>query len=358
MAEEGSVFRQPRLILHDMHYEIQHQISKVSPGNYQDELKAMEKSLSTITTEYESDLVDSSEQEIRLKIDASTTGKGIKNVLEWAKFIDTIDSTSSEPEYLFRACRHMGKGYPIFAPDRDETFNLECRRAKSIDEFIKDLARHLGKTEKEKETGIKVETYFVSMSPILEWTVHRAGRIWNDHPNENAGLAIFDVKKLRQNSDTAIFHVRDILEYLIQQRQEQLIPQHLQQWARNCDEYVSVGKLPGNGLVRWLEWKELYPSPVTLISSTFVWSYTLAKFREVVSQQELELEDICNRVIEFGKALAGPEDGLILPLVLLILKPGIRFWGFSTRPSEDAIMARIRGLVNDADLQKIAQLKI
>ncbi|OBT77484.1 hypothetical protein VF21_05283 [Pseudogymnoascus sp. 05NY08] len=196
------------------------------------------------------------------------------------------------------------------------------------------------------------------MSLILEWTIHRAGRLWKVYLSENAGFAIFDVKKLRQNSDTAIFHVRDILQYLTQQQKEQLIPQPLQQWALNCDEYVSIGKLPGNGLVRCLEWKELYPSPATLISSAFVWSYTLAKFREVVCQQELELEDICNRVIEFGKALAGPEDGLILPLILLILKPGIRFWGFSTRPSEDAIMTRIRGLVNDADLQKIAQLKV
>lgn len=196
------------------------------------------------------------------------------------------------------------------------------------------------------------------MSPILEWTIHRAGRIWHDHPNENGGLAIFNLKKLRQNSDAAIFHVWDIIEYLIQQRQEQLIPQRLQQWARNCDEYVSIGKLPHNGLVRWLEWKELYPSPVTLISSTFVWSYTLAKFREVVRQQELEFEDICDRVIGFGKALAGPEDGLILLLILLILKPGIQFWGFSTRPSDNAMMARIRILVDDADLQKIAQPRI
>lgn len=58
------------------------------------------------------------------------------------------------------------------------------------------MARHLGKTEKEKEIGIQVETYFVSMSPILEWTIHRAGRIRKDHPNENAGLAIFDVKEI------------------------------------------------------------------------------------------------------------------------------------------------------------------
>jgi hypothetical protein len=31
---------------------------------------------------------------------------------------------------------------------------------------------------------------------------------------------------------------------------------------------------------------------------------------------------------------------------------------FSTQPSDDTIMARIRGSVDDGDLQKIAQLKI
>ena len=71
-------------------------------------------------------------------------------------------------------------------------------------------------------------------------------------------------------------------------------------------------------------------------------------FRKVVRQQELELEDICNRVIRFGRALAGPEDGLILPLILLILKPGIRFWGFGTAPSDDTIMAN-SALPLDAD---------
>ena len=78
----------------------------------------------------------------------------------------------------------------------------------------------------------------------------------------------------------------------------------------------------------------------------------------MVHQQELGLEEICNGVIEFRRALAGLEDGLILPLILLILKPGMRFWGFGTGPSDETITARIRDSVDNTDLQEFAQLRI
>lgn len=59
---------------------------------------------------------------------------------------------------------------PPLIQDLDVPFNLEFRRTHSIDKFPEDLAEHLGKTRNEKET------YFVSMSPILEWTIHIAGQ--------------------------------------------------------------------------------------------------------------------------------------------------------------------------------------
>lgn len=132
----------------------------------------------------------------------------------------TPDPTSSEPEYLFRAYKYTGTetGRPTFIPEIDVPFSLEYRRTIPVDEFIWDLAGHLGKTRR------KTETYFVSMSPILEWTLHKAGQISRENPNEKVGLAIFDVTKLHSNSDTTIFRVWDILEFLIQKRREYLTP--------------------------------------------------------------------------------------------------------------------------------------
>jgi hypothetical protein len=59
-----------------------------------------------------------------------------------------------------------------------------------------------------------------------------------------------------------------------------------------------------------------------------LWAYTLAKYREWMDEQHVELENICQRIVEFGKILAGPHDDILLPLLELILTPGIQFWGF------------------------------
>lgn len=85
----------------------------------------------------------------------------------------TADTTSSEPEYLFRAYKYTGTetGRPTFTPEIDVPFSLGHRSTIPVDEFIRDLAGHRSKTRME------TETYFVSMSPMLEWTLHKAGQI-------------------------------------------------------------------------------------------------------------------------------------------------------------------------------------
>lgn len=242
----------------------------------------------------------------------------------------------------------------------DIPFDLGLRRIVSFDEFIVDLANHLGKTQKE-EGGEKIETYFVSMSPILEWTIHTVGKkkrkITQD---EDVGLAIFDVKKLRQNSRTTIFRVSHVLEFLISQGKDFLIPAKAQKWARNCDEYVSVGKIPDNGLVRWVTWAELSSPSVTILPACFFRAYTLALYRNWIEDQcvELEVEDVCNRILNFGKALAGPQDDLLLPLIKLVLKPGIGFWGMRTATGDDAIESRTHIINDDTALDQFSTLRL
>jgi hypothetical protein len=87
---------------------------------------------------------------------------------------------------------------------------MEFRRTSSIDEFPALLAQHLKKTQDVKETC------FVSMSPILEWTSYAAGQKQRDidkGADQVAGLAIFDVEKLRQTSGITIFCVSDVLDF-------------------------------------------------------------------------------------------------------------------------------------------------
>jgi hypothetical protein len=88
---------------------------------------------------------------------------------------------------------------------------------------------------------------------------------------------------------------------------------------------------------------------------------TLGKYRQwmrEIQEQHVELENICQRIVEFGKVLAGPQDDLLFPLIELILRPGILFWGFETESSEDIIKARIRALVDETALQKLSGLSI
>jgi hypothetical protein len=144
--------------------------------------------------------------------------------------VDTIETAPSHPDFLFRAHKYVGASQPTFVPELDVPFDLEFRRTLSVDEFATDLAEHLGKTRKEKEIGEKIETYFLSASLILEWTIHTAGQKWNARGGgEVVGLAIFDVKKLRENSGTTIFRVSDVLKFLASKGKDFLIEQDLQE---------------------------------------------------------------------------------------------------------------------------------
>ena len=257
----------------------------------------------------------------------------------------------------------MGAGQPTFVPDLDVPFDLGFRRIFSVEEFAADLAEHLGKTQKEEEIGEKIETYFVSTSPILEWTIHTAGQKCNARDgDEVVGLAIFDVKKLRQNSGTTIFRVSDVLKFLVGEGKDSHIEQDLQKWARNCDEYVSVGKIPDDGLVSWVVWPELYlslPNPLPS-KKCFRRAYTLGKYREWmrdIQEEHIELEDICQRIVKFGKVLTGQRDDLLFPLIELVLKPGMQFWGFTTESPED-VAAKMRELVDETALQKLYGLSL
>ena len=77
---------------------------------------------------------------------------------------------------MSRAHRHVGTSQPTFEPELEVPFDLEFKRTISVDRFAACLAQHLGKTQEEKKSGSRIETCFLSTSPVLEWTVHTTGQ--------------------------------------------------------------------------------------------------------------------------------------------------------------------------------------
>ncbi len=267
-----------------------------------------------------------------------------------------IKTAPSDPEFLFRAHRYVGTSQPTFEPELEVPFDLEFRRTISVDEFAAHLAKHLGKTQEEKRTC------FLSMSPILEWTVHTTGQKWKESTAEEiVGLAVFDVRRLRKTSDLTIFRVSDILQFLEARGKEGLIPRDMQGWAQNCDEYVLMGKVQESGLLRWIPWMELYGSG--FLPKCFLKAYTLAIYRQWRDEaydttQCIEAEDVSRKVVEFGEMLSGPRVSILLPLMELILKPGFQFRGLKANVEEEVVKARAHELVDEAMIGEITRLKI
>jgi len=78
---------------------------------------------------------------------------------------------------------------------------------------------------------------------------------------------------------------------------------------------------------------------------------------EEIQEEHIELEDIRQRIVEFGKVLARQQDNLLFLLIELVLRPGVQFWGFITELSEDVI-AKIYELVDETALQKLSRLSL
>lgn len=339
--------------MHELCLLDQDQLSKApctTSDSILNDLRAMIEPLSTLTSTCASVLAQ--------ERDPFPALKEIQNVPEWNIFLDTIKTPPSGPDYLFRAHKHVGTSQPIFVSELNIPFDLEFRRAFSIDKFAVLLNKHLTKSKTERTTREKIKTPFVSLSSSLHWTIHTAGQKWKDRDAEEAvGLAIFDVKKMRQTSDTTIFRVSDVIESLTSQGRGDLISGEAKVWAGNCDEYVSMGGIHDSGLVRWVLWEELYSSPAKILSDCFLKAYTLGKYRQWMQEQQVELENICQRIVGFAKVIAGPRDDLLSTLIELILEPGIQFWGFETESSED-VRDRALALVNELTLDKLSRLSI
>jgi len=225
-----------------------------------------------------------------------------------------------------------------------------------MEKFATLLVEHLNKLQRPKKTPL------LSMSPILEWTIHNTARkyeiIAKASKNQVAGLAIFEIEKLRQIPNTILFRVSDVLEFLAHRRLGHLIAPILQKWAQNCDEYVFMGRIPDDALVKWIPWGKLLQFSSPLFGHDFIRSSTLAEYLSLRDVQDVELEDICQKIVRFAKFLAGSHNDLLPELIRLILRPRLLFWGFATDASECAIEERIHGLINGPISERLSSLSI
>ncbi|KAF1973263.1 hypothetical protein BU23DRAFT_598989 [Bimuria novae-zelandiae CBS 107.79] len=301
-------------LVQDRLSRVQQRFSACSPSTLSD-LRTVVDELSTISKTCATVLDDIETQEG--ETDVATAFKELEAALDWAKFLQYVQTEHSPAEhpFLFRAHRNM-----------------------TVLQFVRAMAVHMGKTQLQKGTGMKQDTMFTSMSPIFEWALHTTKNKWSDNnADERASLVVFDVRRLRQIQGVALFRISDVIRFLESENQVHMISAQLRDWARNCDEYVTMGRAVKDAVVRVIPWSELQSIPI--INDPFIRAYTLGRYRQWRDEREYRLhdgEEVGKIVVRSANVLAGhdaPNTWMAQHMVELILKPGVSFWGINTNAS-------------------------
>lgn len=113
------------------------------------------------------------------------------------------------------------------------------------------------------------------MSPILEWALHATKNKWvENNADERVFLVVFDIKRLRVISGVTLFRISNIIRFLEFENRMDIIDAQWPSWARNCDEYVTMGSAVKDAVVRMIPWFDLPSIPIVI--NQFVKAYTLA----------------------------------------------------------------------------------
>jgi len=83
------------------------------------------------------------------------------------------------------------------------------------------------------------------------------------------------------------------------------LPSKLIRWARNCDEYLTVGRIPITCFKRWVTWEQMYDTSVGFLTYNFYWSYTLEVLRRWNTQEQENTDVLCHKIAGFANILAG-----------------------------------------------------
>jgi hypothetical protein len=237
-----------------------------------------------------------------------------------------------------------------------------------VNDFVLSLGNHLGKTERETKTGRRLITKFTSTSSRLDWTLHLAGKKSREQREQgeagHVSFVIFDLQALSKTPNVTVFRVADVLDFLQTSGKSSLIPDEYQRWARNCDEYVIMGRGVEKAVVQIVPWSEIRVTPI--INQHFCNAYTLKlyeRFRDSAVDRRIEtgFEQVCQMVVELAKTVAGHEASdaaLVQLLVKLILKPGIWFWGINTTSGQEEIRCGCKAIIENELVVKMSQVSV
>jgi hypothetical protein len=281
-----------------------------------------------------------------------------------------VDLVPTKRTLLFRAHQHTARDQPgaYNARTLEVVFDDHYRQAKSVNDFVLSLGNHLGKTERETKTKRRLITKFTSTSSRLNWTLHLAGKKSREqHEQGEAGhvsFVIFDLQALSKTPNVTVFRVADVLDFLQTSGKSSLVREEHQRWARNCDEYVIMGRGVEKAVVQTVPWSELRVTPI--INQQFRNAYTLKqyeRFRDNAVDRRIEtgFEQVCKMVVESAKAVAGhkaSEAALVQLLVRLILKPGTWFWGITTSSGQEEIRDGCKTIIENELVVKMGQISV
>ncbi|CAN9407359.1 unnamed protein product [Alternaria alternata] len=250
----------------------------------------------------------------------------------------------------------VNQQFPALAPDTLDDFRIVADELSTIARICQTTINRL---PAQSETYTAVEA-FKDTERALDWAGWKKSR----ELHEQVNFVIFDLQALRQTPETTVFRVTDVLRFLETSKQTHLIPTEYQQWARNCDEYVIMGRGIEKGIVQITPWSELRWTPI--INDTFCRAYTLSLYERFQHERmggilRTECRQACEMVVSTARIMAGQKTEDIeffQHLVHLILKPGLRFWGIQVSEDDAEIVKECDELLGDGLAARMSQISV
>jgi hypothetical protein len=214
-------------------------------------------------------------------------------------------------------------------------WDTESRKATSIRSFLKELQRHL------RKITAPCEIYLLSMTPHLEWAMHRTGQKGRQGSDFQSRAKWTSRYRRRPNS-------KDSRRYCIQSGRLYRVRRFLrrQRWAQNCDEYIAINFVPSAALAKWIPWSDLYrpQSEECLFPRCFITKYTLGLWRQHFVRDTSPLQQVAKKVVRLAivmiNAVPGHGDFNLDVAISLIVRWSD--WGYEAAGDKTALVAAAR----------------
>lgn len=297
---------------------------------------------------------------------------GVTNWLRVLSFMDVKRQTEGVPKWLYRAdtvaetepsrdinalADIRAEVWSPRASDEQPQWTTSFKKRTSVPSFLEELQHHLKKITSPRET------YLVSMTPNLEWAIHRTGQkcrqgSWFHEPGQSA-LAVIDTHELFDSEGTIVLRVTDIIAYADTHNMDGSFDAEARKWAANCDEYVAINVIPSAALVRRIPWSDLYqPDPSQcLIPQLFTTSFTLGWWRQKLEKDDSPLHQVAVKIADFAQRIveAGPHNTKLGHDDVISLIACASDWGYKSASDRSRLIsaamlhAKIHAMKEDFD---------